>query len=84
MKKKTTPPEGKASERSIRYTLNTVKRAMRSPEITPKQLLNLLEYRNTLLVELQAVTVEKNKQREAEQIKTRLAELKSASTPENS
>jgi len=75
MSKKTTPPEGKASERSIRYTLNSVKRAMRSPDVTPKQLLKLLDYRDALLTELKAVTAEKQK-REAEQIQARIAEIK--------
>jgi hypothetical protein len=77
MKKKSTPPEGKASERSIRYTLNTVKRAMRSPEVKPGQLLKLLDYRDALLRELATVTAEKKK-REAEEVKARIAELKAA------
>lgn len=78
MKRKTTPPEGKASERSIRYTLNTVKRAMRGLDVGPGQLIKFLAYRDKLLAELAAVTAEKKKQEaeEVKEVKARIAEIK--------
>jgi hypothetical protein len=41
---------------------------MRSPGVKPSQLLKLLDYRDALLAELEAVVAEKKK-REAEEIK---------------
>lgn len=65
------PLSGRLSERSIRSTLNVIRKKLRDPEISIKQTLQLLAYQEKLRTELKAVSSEKEKA----QIKAQLAQL---------
>jgi hypothetical protein len=49
------PPIGRLSERSIRSTLNCVKRQLRAKDLKPSQALKLLNHQERLMKELREV-----------------------------
>jgi hypothetical protein len=72
---KAKPLPGRLSERSIRATLNAIKRKLRDPGINTKQMLQLLGHQERLQRELASVAAGKAKQIEADKIRAQLAEL---------
>lgn len=58
---KTKPLLGRLSERSIRSTLNAIKRKLRDPGTNTKQMLQLLGHQERLQAELKTVAAEKIK-----------------------
>jgi hypothetical protein len=69
------PPIGRQSERGIRVMLAAMRRKIADPDITPKELLQLLGHEQRLAKELKIVTAEK--------LRAKIAALDDASTSQS-